>query len=385
MSEKRCADALANLKSLTNGFLKNGAITPAYVWVSHCEGVPSGIKFAAYSAAANRYFACTDSALYSSADGATYAKVCDLAASSPFLLDDGTQSAAVISGTKAVVFKDGTPTAVDLSVKLGCGVMHCGRVFGADGYDVLWSGGNGITDWSQGIDKGGKLTLEPARGKVLNLLEFSGRLVAVRKYGLTVLNMFGSPENFSVGITDTDCDEIYKNTAAVVGGKLTFCSASGLKSFDGSRISPVAAPRALNPVRAVEYAGGYFASCDGGVICLDTDGNSCFIEGEMDELFIKDGVYACCADGIKKLAAGGGYSFESSEINFGTEREKTLLFVEVSGTADISVSNGKYTRLYTGVSGIIRPRLRGIRFTVKAAGAEPLRGLKLCAEVRDAL
>ena len=242
MSEKRSVNALENVKKIVGCFLTDGTLTPAYGGVNIDGTYPEGVKFAVYSGVVNRYFICTQNSVYFSEDGTKFTGYGGHDFSTPFLIEDyigGTATAVIISGATAAVYLDGEILFESMQEKLNCGVLHCGRLFGANGLKLSWSGINGINDWRNGISLSGSLKLDPARGDVLDMLVFGGKIVAVREYGLTVLSMYGSPENFSVEITDTDCDKIYKSTSRVAGGKLYFFSASGLKCFDGSKISRI--------------------------------------------------------------------------------------------------------------------------------------------------
>lgn len=363
---------------------------------------PEGIIFAAHSEGVKDFFACTDTELYTSTRGNYFERIGSLAGDKPFMIEDvyeGKPRAVVINGGGALYNSGGRYDVIfAYGARLGCGVMHCGRLFGADlddGYKLRWSGEGGLTDWEEGLYGSGSLTLDPARGEVLDIVEFGEKLIAVRKLGLTVLSMFGSPENFSAEITDTDADEIYKGTARAAGGKLIFCTASGLRSFDGSVIKKL--PHALsgdisNPVCSAVLNGKYYLSCrskilnGGAVLCYDTaDGGSYLIDFAADALCSADKIYAYNKDGAFALEAGGVYVMTSGRIDFGSGRRKTVTEIFIEGEADVEISNGRTARKFTDARGLIRPRLRGESFTVKITGTKAVKKLNVTAEECDAI
>lgn len=365
-------------------------------------GVPQGTIFAAYSEGVKDFFLCTSADIHTSAYGNNFMRITGLETGTPFIIEDiadGAPRAAVVCGRNAVYEKGGRyDVYYNYGANLSCGVMHCGRLFGADKtepYRLRWSGAGGLTDWEEVIDGSGSLTLDPARGGILDILELGEKLVCVRKYGLTVLSMYGSPENFAVNITDTDSDEIYKGTAQVVSGKLIFCTASGLHSFDGSVIRELPhgyARDISNPVRSAELGGKYFLSCTskslsgGAVLCFDpSGGESYLIDLKADALCTADKVYAYNSSGAFRLTEGGKYSLTVGKINFGSGRMKTVTEIFIDGEADIEIGNGRIVRKFSGVNGRVRPALRGKEFTFKITGEKPVRKIYATAEECNAI
>ncbi len=386
MSFKKTVNALENTRCATNCFSESDFAAPAFRCVQ--AGIcPDGVKFLFYSDANKKLFACTENKIYYY-DGSEFIFKYPVKTGTPFAFEDvadGMPRTVIISGSTEVSFSFTTFRTDTLPFTLNCGVSHCGRLFGAFGYYIRWTGKDGHSDWTEGIDKSGYLALDPSRGRVLDLAVFSGRLVAVREYGLTVLSMYGSPENFSVDITDTDCDRVFKNTARTVGGKLMFCTESGAKCFDGNGIKAVATRNEIvSPTCAVEYGGKYFVACNGGIVCVDGE-RDCFIQTEADAMFAAGGVYFCSGGKIYKLEEGGEFHIESGRLDFGTVRSKTVTKIEVFGKADISISNGTFTRIFPNAAGVIRPKMRGINFIVEADGDSRVDRIDVTAEVTDAV
>lgn len=385
MSFKKTVCALDFPSRLSGCFLRGGALTPAY-GTEPVGACPQHTTFAAYSYAAGQYFYCTDGELYVSDDGTRYSKLADTDGFAPFVIeyiDGGAVKVAVVTGDRAAIYAEGAFTTQKLPHALDCGAVHCGRLFGGMRFTVMWSGSGGLLDWKEGISKSGSVTLDPERGEILGIKVFAGKLVVVRQFGLTVLSMYGSPENFSVDITDTSCDAVLKNTAQVVGDRLIFCTRSGLKAFDGVRITPFAIRHPVTePTCSATHAGRYFVVCGEGIVSADADGESCLTDERPGALFVKDGVFACNGGTVKRLTEGEGvYKFVTTAIDFGTARFKTLTAIELDGVADLLVGNGRESRVFEGASGIVRPRLRGKAFTVTVKSGKRIGRLDMTAEV----
>lgn len=122
--------------------------------------------------------------------------------------------------------------------------------------------------------------------------------------------------------------------------------------------------------------------CGEGIVCADADGESCLTDERPGALFVKDGVFACNGGTVKRLTEGEGvYKFVTAAIDFGTARFKTLTAIELDGVADLLVGNGRESRVFESVSGIVRPRLRGQAFTVTVKSGKRIGRLDMTAEV----
>lgn len=395
MSTKKRVNVLEYAGNTVNSYLGKGKLLPEYSVVNVSMANPYGVLFAKYSKALEKYFACASDYIAVSGDGEKFITYSLYGDGLPFLVEDcsdGNGRAAVICGNKATVFSNSKETRKDLKYSLSCGVMHCGRLFGADGYTLRWSGAEGFEDWDEGMHGSGYLKLDAERGKVHNLIIYGGKLVAVREYGLTVFGMYGAPENFSVSGTNSDCDYICKDTACVVGGKIYFYSDSGLKSFDGNKISPIALRHGMvNLKNAVEYGGKYFIAGESEelerniILCVDTDGESCIIDTPADVLFVKNGVRFFNSKGQYRLKRGGIFNFESRAIDFGTDRFKTITEIKVAGRAKICVKGENFNRDFQIKNGTVNPHMRGKKFIITAQGNEEISEISVTAEVTDAV
>lgn len=398
MSFKSTVNLLERADALpVNCRISGGALRPALNAVGYDGSVPEGVLCAGYSEAAGKFLLCTNAAGYASGNGESFVQLTPLAGQSPFFIQDysvETARALMINGKNVLEHTGNYFKSYRYGENLRCGIMHCGRLFGANadnGYRLHWSGEGGIGDTGEEYNGSGYMLLEPSRGEILNLVEFGEKLIAVRKYGLTVMNMFGSTENFSVDITNTDTDEIFKNSAAVAGGKLIFFTASGLHSFDGSQITLInhrCAEDISAPSYALEFGGNYFLICRskslnaGAILCYRVgDGESYLIDFAAEAMCTAECVYAYGSSGVCRLEEGGSYSFRCGGISFGSDRQKTVTAVYLEGgAADIEICNGDYTRKFKNVSGLIRPHMRGRSFTVKVSGSKPVYQLTVTAE-----
>ena len=376
--------------------LPSGAgLKPALSAVQFSGGVPQNISGAFFSKSINTHFLFAEGGLYFTRNNKVFVRI----ASSPayvfgfeFIYEDK-PCAGIYTGNGVLRYTTEKFSSVPFGTQLCAGAMHCGRLFAIDRQDnnkLLWSAAGDFTDWSHDLDKAGYLMLDPERGKALNILCFNGRLVLVREYGLTVINMFGSPENYATGITDTSCEKIYKDTAVVADGKLLFFTQTGLCSFDGSRITRLEHRNArdiTNGFCAVEFAGNYILACESEalqrkvLLCYRiADGESYIIDCEAEALSASDAVYVYCNGNVKRLEEGN-FEYTAERLDFGTHKNKTLTEITFKGGANMEVACGDKTRVYAGADGIVRPRMRGKNFAVKITGNTAVENIVAKAEV----
>lgn len=396
MSVKKKVDLFKHFANSVNCFMRGGKLEPEYQISTMFGTFPEKMIFAQYSKVADTCFFYYDQKIGASPDGVSPVFYGGFAYPHPFLIEDyfdDEMMAIIITGRLAGVFVGNGFKEIDLPERLDCGIMHRGRLIGAIGNVVKWSGPDGFQDWDKGIGGCGHLTLDPAHGEVLNILEYGGKVVAVREYGLTVLGMEGSPEDFCVKPLDTDCDRIYANTAQVVGGKLYFFTLSGLKCFDGSKITPLKTRHAVSePWSSAEFGGRYFLACKSdylkrdAILCVDSaDGESLLLDDHADVFLVKDDVNYYLPYGMKKLEKGGyGYFiFETEPINFGTDKLKTLGKIEFDDLLPVYVNNGRYTRYFEDRRYSYRPHMRGFTFSFRLEWIHAVRWATATAEVTD--
>lgn len=390
MSRKASFDILKESFLPVNCKSSGGGIIPVALPVRVGTAVPDGVIYACRAESAGGFFLCTPTDVYVSVRGGDFSRLNALSGSSPFLVEeisDGVPRAVIINGENAVAHTGSEFRGVYTGGNLVSGVMRCGRLFAADGENPLmlrWSGEGGVGDWEEKLGGAGHVLLDPGRGEILNLVNLGEKLVAVRKYGLTLIDAFGNPENFSVGITDTDTDEIYKNTAAVAGGKLYFFTASGLHCYDGEikRTEHRYSGHITAPKAAVGFAENYYLACGEGIMCYDcSDGESYLIDIVADGICAAECVYIFNSTGAYRIDGEGEYSFT---VKFGSCKQ-TVTEIFIGGKADLTLNSGKRSRTFKNACGTIRPRLRGESFTLAVSGTGAISSIVATAEVLNGI
>lgn len=393
MSVKKKVDLMKRFANSVNGFMRDGRLVPAYRITNVVNSnFPAQITYAAYSKAAGAYFIYYNKTIGVSSNGSRYDYYSGYIDSNAFLIEDyygGETRAIIITVGTAAVYEGNNFRNLNFGETMTCGVMHRGRLIGAHETLLKWSGPEGFYDWKEGINGCGYMDLGPAQGNVLNILEYGGKVVAVREYGLTVLNWEGNPEDFSIKLTDTACDKVYKNTACVVGGKLYFFTQSGLKCFDGTKITPLKTRHSVSaPWSATVLGSRYFLACISdylerdAILCVDTaDGESCIIDDHADTFLVKDKVFYFLPNAIHRLDNGGSCIYEAGPVNFGTDKLKTLSKIDFDNTLKVGVSNEKHTRDFGYKLYTCRPRMRGVAFWFRFESTHSVSSVTATAEV----
>ena len=377
--------------------ISRGQLLPALSPVKIGVTIQGDILFAGRAESIGKFFLADSQTLYVSTSGAEFYSLAPLTGGTPFMYEEtegGAPRAVICGGEHAYAHTGDSYRGMTCGAGYSCGALHCGRLFGgdfADGYLLRWSGEGGLEDGEQ-KNGAGYLYLDPKRGKILDIVEYGEKLILIRERGLSVLKMFGNPDNFSAEITETDTDPIYRGTARVVAGKLVFCTLSGLKGFDGNRIEELPhryAAAISSPTCSAEFSGTYFLGCTNKntdsrcVLCYDpADGESYIIDVPADAISAADKVYVFGNGELYELREGGEYSFSAS-CDFGNGGYKTLTEIYSDSSLDLKVGSGRVSRIFTGAFGKIRPRLKGKKFTVEGTGVKPVKALCAAAEELD--
>lgn len=397
MSVKKSVNLIGYPGVLENGYLRGGAWEPGFYKRQINGTYPPTVSAVMYSRATGVHFIIDgDGRLWTSEYGSQYTPHENFCRNKAFLVDAyfyDEVTPIVVSGDKAFTYEYGKFTEIDLPYRYSCGIMHCGRLFGADECTLTWSSPDDYFDGELSLDKSGYAELDHARGEVLSLVVYKGKLIAVRKRGLTVISAYESPEKFSVDFTDTDCDDIIDNTAQVVGGKLFFYTASGLKVFDGTKISAYETSHALEipGFSATDgqyyYVSGYSEEIDDdGILCVNaSNGESCITREFAGHVYFKSTLQYISGDEHGQFIGTGTFCFNSGAINFGTDKPKTVTEIKVTGSARICVDNGRFKRKFTITDGIVRPRLRGRQFKITVESESRVSELTVTAEVADGI
>ena len=249
-----------------------GEIIPALCASQETQNAFADVKAAGYSAAAGAYMVCDGQKVFCSADGLNFSELSPLDGAEPFIFEQRENGNARLyaAGDGKCVFFGGSAGGLNT---FDCGIFggqfKNGRLFGIDNSDnftLRWSGEGGALDWKESIDGAGWLKLDGAGGRILNLLVYGEKLVAVRENCLSVFSAFGTPENFKAESKNLYVSGVIKNTAAVAGNKLLFFADGGcgtaLYAFNGAKITRISCPLAgqtEQPTCATADGGLYFA------------------------------------------------------------------------------------------------------------------------------
>lgn len=241
-------------------------------------------------------------------------------------------------------------------------VVHYFRLFGVDADDPLkirWSRAGDVRDWEEELYGAGYIRLSADFGKVLSLVPFDDKLIAVRQYGLTVLRVYGDTEDFRVQCTDTACEGIISGTPCVCGSGLYFYTAGGLRFFDGDDIeAPSLADIAgFGNVTAAAALGCTYFACgelNGSpvIACIDVE------EGRTSYITLSAPVRCICS-GAGRVAAFNGSlyeikicstgSWDSGCTDFGVGAVKYLSKLHICGSIQkITVQWNGRTRTFEG-------------------------------------
>jgi hypothetical protein len=373
--------------------VSGGEILPALVAEASDRKIPSSLCALGYSHSIGLYMAVAEDGIYYTVDGGKFYQISSNSYSNSFFVEeisDEKARCAVVCGS-TVIICDGTSFfGAKLDNELLCGVMHRGRLFSADYNNRLklyWSGQGGLLDQTDGIYKGGHLYLPPERGNILNLVEYDEKIVIVREYGLTIFSANGNPENYSLYLSDTDCDKVFGGTAVALNGYMYFYTSGGLCTFDGDdikRVSHNLTDDVESPMFAVAYGDMYILSCkskklERNVVFVynTTSEFGYYVDIEAKVMYISDCVHICNDSGDFALKEGNSWSLTGSGVNFGTGKNCTLTEAYVGGNALLEIDNGRNTRKFSCAFSSVFPRFRGREFTIKLTGEGKALSIKL--------
>lgn len=355
-----------------------GALVPAFGTEKlQQEGMPAAAQAAYFSSGGDLYLYNSGSLYRSTGAYGNFFLFGSNFTSPPFFAEchEGEEDFAIISDGSLALRAEESSVQDDTCPPVCSAVVHYSRLFGVDTSDkrmVRWSAAGDAHDWTENISGAGYVRLDAPRGDISKLVVFDDKLIAVRKYGLTVLRVFGDAESFRVDVTDTDTDEIVADTVSVCGGKLYFFTPSGLYRYDGTveKYEPEGLEEFCEAACAAAcggwlYAGGKLGE-DDVIACIGCEsGEVSYIKQRADCIcaagrvfFFGDGLYE-----IKPDAASSG-EWESDVLDFGTPEKKFLERVEAAGSvSSLTVNCGGRSRTFTGGGNTFKTGICGRQFT----------------------
>jgi len=380
--------------------LFKGELAPAYSAYNTTYDENIVPTYAGYSDIAKRFVVCTGEKVLYSADGLNFSYVGALKSGKAFGFSAQTSSGAasfVFGDDEFVSFSDDKTQFTGFSCGMLGGVVKNGRAFGmdaTDGYTIRWSGSNGVADGKQGIYEGGSLRLNPTQGKILNLVVFDGKLCAVRRFGVTEISAFGTPENFTVSYT-AQTDEIYGDTAAVVGGKLLVYTREGLAEYSSGVLKRLDFPLngyITSPECGAVFGNDYFvAGRDGSgkivTLAYNSDGYAYIIDYAPKKIVVCERGLFMYGGGASTDFKKAGYTFESNKFDFGSHGEKTLtdLLISADGEVTVTVKSGKKSVRRKCGDGRTHFGVRGRKFCVTVEADCKIGKIEAYAEVESGI
>lgn len=392
-----CRDFVVNARAAEGGLIPGMSFTLQSTFPT----LPANVTEAYYSQGNGALYVLTSSAAYRiNAGGSTYTAIATSLADSPFFADmyfNGYAVTVFCNGYNRIIYTGLAQDNTTDTKQFYTGVVHCGRFFArdySDGFKLWWSASHAL-DWESGIYGSGYTYLPIEGGDILRLFSYDDRLIAVRERGITVMRAYGDPQNYKVDATANylTVDGVVGRTCAESGGKIIFCTQSGIYAFDGSdidRLKDFADEGLSAPQFAAAFGDMYCLVCteddvgSGVMYCLDlSSGEGWKTTLAPCALFAgPDALYAVTGTIIIKLVSGSGsLQLYTQPVTFGARRAFLReVNVVCDGDVTIRVSALGVSRTFIG-SGVHRVDMYGTSFTFTVTAQGKLRVLTARAEV----
>ena len=355
-----------------------GSLVPAYALsLAELENVPASAENMYLSSGGTLYLYGGGAVYRSTGAYANFVKLAEGFTSPPAyteFFEEYGDILLIYDGQKALKV-DASSSAPTAAPQVKNGAAKGFRLFGvdlSDGYAVRWSHPGKSSLWTEELDGGGYIRLSPDGGEVLRVVNCGGRLVAVRRYGLTELGTDGRAQDFHVvrGVLTEESDGV----AAPCGGKLYFFASSGLYVYDGEvRAFAREELRGFSSVTDMAAWGNTLLACGslegrGVVACIDCkDGTVSYIDGAASCVCAAGRAFCFIAGGVYEIVPAQGGVWECGPCNFSSSARKYLESVDVGGDVQkLTVSCGGRTRTFLNASGNVKVGMRGRRFCFRA-------------------
>lgn len=378
--------------------VKNGKIVPAFSLGATDARCPTDIRYATFIHNTHKYYIMDNTSLYSAVENEQFRLVVKAPAQQPFFVEFKYRNqpvSQIVLDKKAVYFEGSGELIHDIPYNICGGVYKNGRAFGidlTDRYKLRWSGEYGVDDWISQIDGAGWLFTDIELGEIYNLAVLNGHLAVIKKYGVSLISAYGSPEDFKEILT-VATPTVYQHSAAVCGNKLYFYTVDGLYSFNESGVEKVEAElteELMSAVYATSYGSTVFVAGThrklekGVILAYDTkEKTSYFIDLTATAMAAGNSLYAYTPNGSVKLEKGKTFTYVSEEFGRLLKRKSTLksIFVDCRNAVDITVETDSGRRVFKGVRGKLLPHISGRFFKVGVTGtSEPIKELTATVE-----
>lgn len=369
----------------------DGKIIPTFYGESLNITCPSNVWYAAFMRNMNRFYVFSALEIFTADEFEDYVgdfrRIGSDTANIPFAIEYKISTGSVIYVVYNNRYTLNDYRGRDLcnsTCNIGGGVYKNGRVFGVDLSDnckLRWSGEGGFEDWEEKIDGAGWLYSNVELGDIYRLYVLKGNIVALKKYGVSLISAYGTPENFKE-IISVATPPPYKECATVCGNKLYFYTSDGLYSFTAAGAEKVPVKLAedfVSPFSSMTYGESvFFAGTHKKlgrtvIFVYDTkEKSSYFIDIPATALCAAGSPYVFNSEGLVILKKGLAFRYESEGFADFSKRNKTLksLYVGSEKEVDVMVQTDKGSRIFKGVKGELKTHMCGRFFKVVVEGTD---------------
>lgn len=229
---------------------------------------------------------------------------------------------------KSGLYELASSSPVPVGAGGSCGAVHRERLFTADGVRVHWSAPLAPSEHEEKLQGAGHLDLPSARGDILAMFSFRGKLALIRERGVSLLSAGGSTLDFMAEEIPFSCGRVQKGTACVCGEEILFLTGDGLYAFDGTRCvrRQDSGFSALDceAAAAASYGGNYYALVrfrgERCIWCVDAAGRGHVIARRAEQLAGGEKLYFAEEGELFSLTPRGLPAYGRQECTLVTER-----------------------------------------------------------------
>lgn len=143
----------------------------------------------------------------------------------------------ICSGKDKMAVYDGDGIrSIDPSPKITSMALHYERLFVTTANEpdcVRFSDDLDPTNWAEGLDSGGFVTLSDGYGKCNKVVAFLNYVYVFRDFGISRMIAYADQTEFSVSNLYVSSGRIYSGSVTVCGDRIIFLASDGLYVFDG--------------------------------------------------------------------------------------------------------------------------------------------------------